>query len=155
MVLTIWWCPMCRIFSCVVERGCLPWPSFLLCFLLGVCYIGRWCLLWKGVFVWLYLRPFLSMGFETLTLFSWWSLPIRKKSVQNLNFQWTDKTCLRCLSCSFDCCPICESEFCVGTVGAGHPALCNSEAPSAGQSSIYNSRANGTHGGSHTTNLLG
>ena len=24
-VLTIWWCP-CRVFSCVVGRGCLLWP---------------------------------------------------------------------------------------------------------------------------------
>ena len=24
-LLTIWWCP-CVVFSCVVGRGCLPWP---------------------------------------------------------------------------------------------------------------------------------
>ena len=26
LVLTIWWCHMCRVFSCVVGRGCLLWP---------------------------------------------------------------------------------------------------------------------------------
>ena len=26
LVLTIWWLSMCRVFSCVVGRGCLLWP---------------------------------------------------------------------------------------------------------------------------------
>ena len=30
LVLTIWWCHMCRVFSCVGGRGCLLWPVYSL-----------------------------------------------------------------------------------------------------------------------------
>ena len=50
LVLTLWWCP-CRVFSCVVGRGCLLWPvhslgKTLLAFvLLHFVLQGQTCLL--------------------------------------------------------------------------------------------------------------
>ena len=36
-VLTVWWCPCCRVISCVVGRGCLLWPVRSLGKILSLC----------------------------------------------------------------------------------------------------------------------
>ena len=53
LVLTIWWCPICKVMSYVVERGYLLWPvrslgKTLLAFaLLHVVLQGQTCLLFQ------------------------------------------------------------------------------------------------------------
>ena len=81
--LTIWWypCVECRVFSCVVGRGCLLWPvcslvKTLLAFALlhfvlqGQTFLFLLAILWNSAFKWVYLSfsplPFASLLFSAI-----------------------------------------------------------------------------------------